>query len=244
MTPSAYRLTGIEQVYAARTVLRIPELTIPRGDIFTVLGPNGSGKTTLLRLLALLEAPTRGTVTVSLASREVTGRTATIEDRRLVTMVFQHPILLTRTVRENVAYGLRLRGQRDARKRIDGLLDQLGLSRLAGAPSHTLSGGEAQRVALARALILDPQILLLDEPTANLDPASGVLIEQMIRETHRRDGVTVVLVTHNIFQAKRLATRAMLLLDGELVEDGEASQFFTAPRDERTARFVAGEMTF
>jgi tungstate transport system ATP-binding protein len=244
VTPSAYRLQGIEQVYDARTVLRIRDLDIPRGEVFTVLGPNGSGKTTLLRLLALLEAPTRGSVTLSLASRDFSGVDATVEERRKVTMVFQRPILLTRTVRENVAYGLRLRGQRDERGRIDALLDKLGLSRLADAPSHNLSGGEAQRVALARALILDPHILLLDEPTANLDPASGVLIEQMIRETHQREGVTVVLVTHNIFQARRLATRAMLLLDGELIEEGEADQFFNSPRDARTARFLAGEMTF
>lgn len=244
MTSPVYALRGVEQIYGPRTVLNIPELALPRGELIAVLGPNGSGKTTLLRMLALLEAPTRGSATLNLNGRAITGLDASIEDRRRVTMVFQRPLLLSRTVRENVRYGLSLRGSQANGQQVNELLEKLGLARLADARADTLSGGEIQRVALARALILSPEILLLDEPTANLDPSSGALIEQMIRETHQRDGVTVVLVTHNIFQAKRLATRAMLLLDGELIEEGEASQFFGAPRDPRTARFLAGEMTY
>lgn len=244
MNSPLYRLEGVEQLYGSRTVLKIPSLDIPRGEVFTVLGPNGAGKTTLLRLLALLEAPARGGLTLRLDGREIREATATISDRRRIAMVFQRPLLLSRSVRENVAYGLRLRGQRDASREIDALLDRLGLLRLAEARAHTLSGGETQRVALARALIVRPDILLLDEPTANLDPASGALIEAMIREKRQRDDVTIILVTHNIFQARRLATRALLLLDGEMIEEGDAAAFFASPRDARAARFLAGEMTF
>ncbi len=244
MSEIAYRLKGVVHTYGARTVLRIPALEIPRREIFTILGPNGAGKSTLLRLLALLETPTHGSVSAHCEGREVNAVGASSEDRRRMAMVFQRPLLLSRSVWENVAYGLRLRGERDARRAAAALLESLGLARLADSTAHTLSGGEIQRVALARALIVRPEILLLDEPTANLDPASGALIEDMIHQTHRRDGTTIILVTHNIFQAKRLATQAMLLLDGEMIEHGQAAHFFARPQDPRTAHFLAGEMTF
>jgi tungstate transport system ATP-binding protein len=115
---------------------------------------------------------------------------------------------------------------------------------LANARPRTLSGGELQRVALARALVLEPRVLLLDEPTANLDPANVRLIETLIREQRERAGTTVVLVTHNVFQARRLATRVALLLDGELVETAPAQVFFTAPQDPRTAAFMSGDLVY
>jgi tungstate transport system ATP-binding protein len=120
----------------------------------------------------------------------------------------------------------------------------VGLSHLAQANARTLSGGEIQRVALARALVIEPTVLLLDEPTANLDPYNVKLIEQIITEVNREAGTTVVLVTHNVFQAKRLAHRTGLLLEGRLVEIAETATFFSAPTDPRTRAFVQGDMVY
>ena len=121
---------------------------------------------------------------------------------------------------------------------------QVGLSDMARQPARTLSGGEAQRVALARALVLNPEVLLLDEPTANLDPYNVALIEEIVANLNREKGMTLVLVTHNVFQARRLAGRVALLLDGRIVEMNDTENFFNNPADPRTAAFVGGEMVY
>ena len=164
--------------------------------------------------------------------------------RRRVTTVFQRPILLNRSVYANVRYGLRLRGEHDAARQVEDALDQVGLAGLAHQRARTLSGGEAQRVALARAMVLRPDVLLLDEPTANLDPYNVGLIEEIVRTLNEREGTTIVLVTHNVFQARRLAHRVGLLLEGRIVEVAEATAFFESPQDPRTAAFVRGEMVY
>jgi len=244
MSETLYTIADLQQSYSQRTVLRIPALTIEQGEIFALVGPSGAGKSTLLRLMALLEPATRGQVSLHLNQRVVSYQTASIQDRRQVTMVFQRPVLLSRNVRSNVAYGLRLRGDRDAKTRIDSVLDRVSLTQLSKAWPRTLSGGELQRVALARALVLEPRVLLLDEPTANLDPYNVRLIESLIREQHNEYGATVVLVTHNVFQARRLSTRVGLLLDGELIEVAPTETFFNHPQDARTAAFVSGDLVY
>jgi tungstate transport system ATP-binding protein len=123
-------------------------------------------------------------------------------------------------------------------------LDQVGLSHLANQQARLLSGGEAQRVALARAIVLQPDVLLLDEPTANLDPYNVSLIESIIRRLNNERGMTLVLVTHNVFQARRLAHRVAFLLEGRIVEVAEVQQFFESPTDPRTAAFVRGDMVY
>ena len=123
-------------------------------------------------------------------------------------------------------------------------LDQVGLMAMARQPARTLSGGEAQRVALARAMVLQPDVLLLDEPTANLDPYNVGLIEDIIGRLNHERGTTLILVTHNVFQAKRLAHRVALLLEGQIVEITGVDTFFESPRDPRTAAFVRGEMVY
>ncbi|MBI5667835.1 MAG: ATP-binding cassette domain-containing protein [Chloroflexi bacterium] len=239
-----YTLENVRHDYAGRTVLDLPQLDIPHGDILALVGPSGAGKSTLLRLLALLEAPTAGRLSLSLDGRVVDFHTATIQERRRLAMVFQRPVLLSASVRDNTAYGLRLRGQRDRARRVDEMLARLSLAHLANARPRTLSGGEMQRVAIARALILEPDVLLLDEPTANLDPYNVQLIEQFILDEHRRYTPTVVVVTHNLFQARRLATRVALLLDGELVETAPPAAFFDHPRDSRTQAFLSGKLVY
>lgn len=237
-----YRLEGVRKVYAGRLVLNIEALTVRRGEILAVLGPSGAGKSTLLRLLNFLEQPDAGRL--YFCGEPLPREGAPLAWRRRVTTVFQQPQLLRASVAANVALGLRYRGVRDGHRRVQAVLEMVGLAPLARQPAEALSGGEAQRVALARAVVLEPEVLLLDEPTANLDPANGALVEGLIRHWNAERGTTMVLVTHNMFQARRLAHRVALLLSGELVEVAPTQAFFEAPRDPRTAAFVRGELLF
>ena len=161
-----------------------------------------------------------------------------------MTTVFQRPVLLHAP--RSRQRGLRAAPARPARltARCTTSLARVGLADLAGPPAHTLTGGEMQRVALARALVIGPGVLLLDEPTANLDPYNVGLIEEIVRQHNRQHGTTVVLVTHNVFQAKRLAHRVGLMLAGKLVELADTHTFFERPRDPRTLAFVRGEMVY
>jgi tungstate transport system ATP-binding protein len=221
----------------------VDRLDIRRGEIFALVGPSGAGKSTLLRLLNFLEPPTTGCIRF-LDAQFNPARSMPLKLSRRVTTVFQRPLLLNRSVWANVGYGLRLRGQRNSAHRVETALDQVGLRAMARQPARTLSGGEAQRVALARAMVLGPDVLLLDEPTANLDPYNVGLIEDIIGRLNREWGTTLVLVTHNVFQARRLAHRVALLLEGQIVEITGVDMFFESPRDPRTAAFVRGEMVY
>jgi tungstate transport system ATP-binding protein len=238
-----YRLTDIAKTYGTRTVLDLPALDIARGEIFALVGPSGSGKSTLLRLLNFLEPPSRGQVEFGGATYSATTEMP-LALRRRVTLVFQRPLLLERSVWDNVTFGLRLRGQRDGHAEVLAALEEVGLAHLRQQRARTLSGGEAQRVALARAIVLQPEVLLLDEPTANLDPYNVGLIETIVRRSNEQQHTTLVLVTHNVFQAKRLASRVAFLLDGQLVEVAPTATFFDAPTDPRTQAFVRGDMVY
>lgn len=243
MTDFIYRLQNVSKYYDGRCVLRVDHLQVSRGEIFALVGPSGAGKSTLLRLLNFLEPPTEGRIRFLDVEFDAT-KPVPLEYRRKVTTVFQRPVLLNRTVRANIMYGLQLRNLRDVDHLVEDALEQVGLTNLAKQRAKTLSGGEAQRVALARALVLQPEVLLLDEPTANLDPYNISLIEDIVCKLNREKGTTLVLVTHNIFQAKRLAHRVGLMLEGSLVEVADVSTFFGAPKDPRTAAFVRGEMVY
>ncbi|NLE43597.1 MAG: phosphate ABC transporter ATP-binding protein [Chloroflexi bacterium] len=243
MNEPIYRLQNLEKSYDGRTVLTIDALHIHQGEVFALIGPSGAGKSTLLRLLNFVESPSRGTITfrgIDYGSEEGVP----LEVRRRVTTVFQRPMLLNRSVAANVAYGLRLRGIRPNAQQLNRALEQVGLRYLARRRARTLSGGEAQRVALARAIALEPDVLLLDEPTANLDPYNVGLIEDIVLRLNRERGTTIALVTHNVFQARRLAHRVALLLDGKVIEAGPADAFFEAPQDSRAAAFIRGEMVY
>jgi tungstate transport system ATP-binding protein len=240
--PWVYRLDGLSQVYQTRPVLQIDDLDILPGEVFVLLGPTGAGKSTLLRLLAGLEAPAAG----RLRFREylLSGSGFPLEARRRITLLFQHPLLLSGTVGSNVALGLRLRGRQRWAAQVREVLERLRLEHLAARSARGLSGGEAQLVALARALVLETDVLLLDEPTNNLDPARVQLAEEAIAASRRRHGTTIVWATHNLFQARRVAQRVALLLDGRLIEVAPPEAFFGSPRDPRTAAFVRGEMVY
>jgi tungstate transport system ATP-binding protein len=268
MPEPIYHLEDVIKTYGHREILNIPRLEIMPGEVLGIIGPSGAGKSTLLRLLNFLETPTRGQIHFNGYSTDgqhkaplpVRRRVATLLPfnrstgtpngtvglalRRQVTTVFQRPVLLRTTVYNNVAYGLKIRGEKNIDERVMEALERVGLAEFARMGARTLSGGEAQRVALARALVIEPQVLLLDEPTANLDPYNVGLIEDIVSALNREKGTTIVLVTHNVFQARRLAHRAALLLEGRIVEVGECQRVFAAPADPRTAAFVRGDMVY
>jgi tungstate transport system ATP-binding protein len=237
-----FEVRNVTMTYGKRCVLTINELDIVKGEIMALVGPSGVGKSTLLRILNFLEPPTTGSVRFQGRIFQ-NGQDVPLSVRRRITTVFQKPVLLRRSVEANVAYGLNLRGER-VNSQVHAALESVGLADLAKQPARTLSGGEAQRLALARAMILRPDVLLLDEPTANLDPYNVGLIEKMVRQLNAEHGTTIVLVTHNVFQAKRLAGRVALMLEGRIVEAADVHSFFESPRDERTSAFVRGDMVY
>ena len=243
MITPIYKIRNLVKEYEGRRILDIPILDIFQGEIFALVGPSGAGKSTLLRLLNFLETPTAGQITF-LDHPFQPDTEVPLEIRRRVTTVFQRPILLNQTVTENVVYGLRVRGKKELNGLSNSVLEQVGLAQLAQQRARTLSGGEAQRVALARAMIIKPDVLLLDEPTANLDPYNVSLIEEIARNINQTNKTTLVLVTHNIFQARRLANRIALMLDGKIVEVTDTEHFFQSPEDPRTAAFVRGDMVY
>jgi tungstate transport system ATP-binding protein len=213
-------------------VIRNVDLTIAEGDCTLVLGPNGSGKSTLLRLLHGLVAPTAGRVEWAGAPHPARGQA----------MVFQRPVLLRRSAAANVRYALGLAGidGRAADERIDDVLADVGLAALAQRPARVLSGGEQQRLALARAWALRPGVLFLDEPTASLDPKATRAVEDIVRDIHAH-GTTIVMATHNLAQARRMARDIVFMSEGRVVEQSPAAQFFASPRTSEAAAFLEGE---
>lgn len=235
-----YHARGLRKLYGERLVLDVEAMEVRRGEVLAIIGPNGAGKSTLLRLLNFLEPPSGGELTFL---GQKAKYPVALELRQQVTMVFQRPILLHGSVRQNVAYPLRIRKSKTEAS-IDEMLSRLELSELAETSVHELSGGEFQRVALARALVLKPRVLLLDEPAANLDPQNVEKIEAIIGAIRREGHTTVVLVTHRVEQARRLADRTALLIDGSFIEIAETTRFFTQSEDPRAAAFVRGQMIY
>ncbi len=238
---SLLQLEDVQKRHGSFT-LRIRKLDIRGGEVLGLLGPTGAGKSTLLRLLAGLSSADHGDLYFE--GQRFASRALALPTRRRLTLVHQRPLLLTGTVWFNVEYGLRLRGQHERTDKVGAVLDQLGLTRLALQSALTLSGGETQLVALARALVIEPEVLLLDEPTAHLDPAHVALVEETIHQVRQERRMTVVWATHNLFQARRVASRTALLLNGELVEATPTEEFYENPSDPRTADFVQGRMVY
>ena len=226
-----------EQVHvdlAGAPVLRGVTLRLEAGAPTVLIGPNGSGKTTLLRAAMGLVRPSAG--------RILWAGSAEVASARLA-LVFQRPVMLRRSVADNVHYALAAAGVPRARRdaRVHALLKQVGLAELAQRAAPQLSGGERQRLALARALARDPAVLFLDEPTASLDPAATLAIEELVR-TVSADGVKVVMTTHDLGEAARLAGEVVLLHRGRVVEAGSAQQVLAAPRTDEARRFIAGQL--
>lgn len=208
------------------------DLTLTAGPRTAIMGANGAGKSLLLRLLHGLLTPTSGTIQWGRVGEAVRGRQA---------MVFQRPVLLRRSVKANLRFALELRAHHDRAERLAQLLALAGLSHAANRPARVLSAGEQQRLAIVRALSLEPEVLLLDEPTASLDPASVAAIETLIHTAHTQ-GVKIILVTHDIGQARRLADEVVFLHRGQLAEHTLASEFFQRPYSEPARSYLEGRI--
>ncbi len=239
-----YYMQNVHVQYGQRCVLSIKQLEVMCAETLVLVGPSGAGKSTLLRLLALLEKPSAGRVTLRLNDGEIEHGTANLEQKRRLAMVFQRPVLMSITVRANIAHALKLRGAANVEERVQETIEQVGLAHVADCRPRTLSGGELQRASIARALVLKPDVLLLDEPTSNLDPHNIRMIEGLLAEEKARNGTTIIMATHNIFQAKRLADRVALIWDGALVEVASTDCFFNEPQDQRTRAFTSGELIY
>ena len=229
----------LEQRAGPAVLLNRVNLSVEKGEIFAIIGPTGAGKTTLLRLINLLDRPSAGDIyfngeKITDSSRNV------IQVRRRMAMVFQKPAVFNSTVYENVAYPLKVRGDhgKAGRSVVYDLLDTIGLGGYAKRKAKTLSGGEAQRVALARAVVTKPDLLLLDEPTANLDPGTVKMIEELVMQFNRDRGLTVIMSTHDMQQAQRVAGRVGVLMKGELVQVGRPDDIFYSPGNAGIAGFV------
>lgn len=237
-----FRIENLYMAFGEKEVLKNINLVIRRGEIFALIGPSGAGKTTLLRILNFFEKPTRGNLKFNGMANE--GEINNI--RRRMSMLFQTPAIFKASVFDNVAYGLIVRGidKRIIEKKVSDSLNIVGLSGMEKQKARTLSAGEAQRMAFARAIVYDPEVLLLDEPTTNLDPANVAKIEELIRRIRSERGTTIVIATHNIPQVRRIADRVGILLNGELIEVNSIEGIFTAPNDARSAAFLKGEMIY
>ena len=228
-------LEQVSFVAGGRTILDGIDAVLDRGPRTVVLGPNGAGKSVLLRIAHGLLAPTSGAVRWS--ASEVPGTP------RRQAMVFQRPVLLRRSVLGNLVFALKVAGIRRVERasRARDALQRVGLAALAQHPARVLSGGEQQRLALARAWMLGPEVLFLDEPTANLDPGATREIETIVQSIHA-SGTKVVLVTHNLGQARRLGDEVIFLDRGRLVERADVDRFFRQPATAEAAAYLQGEL--
>lgn len=237
-TPPAYvRVEGLLVQRGGRVVLDVPDLTLQRGEIVALVGPNGAGKSSLVAALALLERPAAGTIVLN--GTTIDWRRGTLEARRRLAIVFQEALLFDTTVSENVATGLKLRGvpKRERQPRVERWLDRLGIAHLANRQARTLSGGEAQRTSLARALVLEPELLLLDEPFAALDAPTREALADDLLPLLRETATTTVMVTHDRDEAVELGDRLAVLIDGRLAQLDRPERVLAQPASEAVRAF-------
>jgi tungstate transport system ATP-binding protein len=220
-----------------RDVLQVDALAIQRGETLAVVGPNGAGKSTLLLVLAHLLRPARGEIRFDGNSLKDLND---LEYRRKISFVFQAPLLMDMTVEQNVALGLRFRGvsKEATRQRVGRWVKAMGIEPLAKRRASQLSGGEAQRVSLARAFVLEPELLLLDEPFAALDPPTHAKLLEDMSNILKVDRKTAVFVTHNLNEAAKLSHRIAVIVGGVLRQVGTVRQIKTQPADETVWAFL------
>ncbi len=230
------QVRGLSFTAGRERLLHGVNVTVRKGSRTLIMGPNGAGKSLLLRLMHGLLQPDEGQILWQ-------GEPLDAKARRAQAMVFQRPVLLRRSVLANLKFALSVRGLKgkDKAERMENALALAGLTHLARRPARVLSGGEQQRLSLARALALEPDLLFLDEPTANLDPASTAAIENLVLQANAR-GVTIVLVTHDAGQAKRLGEDVIFLQDGRVAETGPASEVLNHPKSDPARAWRDGRL--
>jgi tungstate transport system ATP-binding protein len=226
-------LDSVSLAVNGRTIIDRVSMEVGAGPRTIILGPNGAGKSVLMRLCHGLLQPTSG----SIVWRGANG------GRQRQAMVFQRPVMLRRSTLANVVYGMKLAGitPRECELRSRDVIEAVGLSHLADRPARMLSGGEQQRVALARAWALNPEVMFLDEPTANLDPGATRDIENIITQIHA-SGTKIIMSTHNLGQSRRLGDEILFLYQGRLVERAAVQRFFQHPESAEAASFIREEI--
>ncbi|MEM2995594.1 MAG: ABC transporter ATP-binding protein [Candidatus Bathyarchaeia archaeon] len=212
--------------YSGRQVLKDITFSVQSGELFVLVGPNGAGKTTLLRILDLLEQPTSGKVLFNGELVDYSAKKERAALRRKIGMVFQQTVLFSMSVFDNVAYPLKVRGECNIEQKVKAVLELVQLKGFEYKNALRLSGGEAQRVAIAQALVTEPELLLLDEPTANLDPRNTSIVEEIISHINRELRTTIIMTTHNMFQAENLADRLAFLNEGKIELLGTFQEIF------------------
>ncbi len=232
-------LLNVSRFVDNRYLVHDINLAIEKGEVFTLIGPTGAGKTTLLRLVDLLDVPTAGKILIGNKSVEGSSRVK-LELRRRMAFVLQKPIVFNTSVYENVAHALRWRGIHgfQLQQKVDAVLETVRMREYRNRNARTLSGGEVQRVAIARAIALEPEVLLLDEPTANLDPLSAARVEELVVSIIQQRKTTILMSTHDRAQGQRLADRIGVMMNGGMVQVGRSQEIFGAPRSREVAEFV------
>lgn len=227
-------LTNVSLRKSGTNIVGPIDLELSGDGCTIVIGPNGSGKTSLLRLMHGLEKASEG---------KVKWKVPKSEAYKAQCFVFQSPVLLRRSVRENIVYPLLLRGgqRKAALNEADAWIDKVGLGSASAKDAQVLSGGERQKLALVRALITKPEILFLDEPTTNLDGASTMEIENLIKQA-QEEGTRIVMATHDFGQARRLGTDVLFMYRGQVYETGSAQEFFPVPVTDKARAFIKGEV--
>jgi tungstate transport system ATP-binding protein len=233
------RVENIGQAHDGIEILSDINLSLERGEVFALIGPTGSGKTTLMKLIDLLTKPSFGSIyfdEVDVTEVESDRLVA----RRRMSLVQQKPIVFSMNVYDNVAAGLKWRGiaKDSMRGKVEHALELVGMADYADRDAKTLSGGETQRIALARALVVEPELLLLDEPTANLDPNSASKIEEVIEHVIKEHEISVFMTTHDMVQGQRLSHKIGVLIDGRMLQIGKPEEIFNAPQSKEVAEFV------
>jgi tungstate transport system ATP-binding protein len=222
-----------------QTVLEIAHLSVESGEALAVVGPNGAGKSTLFLTLARLLKHERGAIRFN-GHESI----STLEYRRRIALVLQEPLLMDATVRENAAIGLGFRGmsKAESNRRVDHWLERLGVAHLAERSARKLSGGESQRVSLARAFVLEPELLLLDEPFTALDSPTRARLLEDLKSVLGETGTTTIFITHDLREAERLGTRVAVMLQGRIHQVGEPREVFAHPSDAQVAEFLGMQM--
>jgi len=236
---SLMELVNIGQKFDKKTLLEGINLKIERGDVLSLIGPTGAGKTTLIRIMALLEQQLDGELWFDGVDIARSGSSRT-EARRRIAYVQQKPIVFSRNVFDNIACGLKWRrlAKDSIHRRVEDALELIGMEEFRNRDAKTLSGGETQRVAIARALVTEPELLLLDEPTANLDPISVAKVEAILEQIIAEGETTIVMTTHDMAQGQRLAGRIGVIIQGKMPHIGSPTEVFFSPNSTEVAEFV------
>ncbi|MDR3036892.1 MAG: ATP-binding cassette domain-containing protein [Coriobacteriales bacterium] len=240
------RFEDILRCYGERTVLDLGHGQIDDGKITGIIGPNGAGKSTFLNIIAGLDKPSSGRITYGYISTD--GHQLFSEDvpRSKMTLLFQQPYLLHTTVEKNIAYPLKLRKwpKEAIAKRTRELMEDTGLTPLAKQRGWRLSSDEMQKAAFARALSFRPELFLMDEPPSNIDSATTAEIEVLLKKANATDGMTVVLVSHDLTQIKRLCDQVIFLHHGRIIESGPVQALLASPQQPETQAFIEGRLLF